>query len=78
MGSQLKNVLGGIDMITCDMCDGLGIVEDPTGKIHRLGSDEIKCPKCNGRGVVSRLTPVAGDGAGGQTGDVEGETRPRA
>jgi hypothetical protein len=23
-----------------------------------------------------RLTPVAGDGAGGQTGDVEGETRP--
>jgi hypothetical protein len=24
----------------------------------------------------SDLTPVAGDGAGGQTGDVEGETRP--
>ena len=23
-----------------------------------------------------RLTPVAGDGAGGHTGDVEGETRP--
>lgn len=26
--------------------------------------------------LIDRLTPVAGDGAGGQTGDVEGETRP--
>jgi len=25
---------------------------------------------------MARLTPVAGDGAGGQTGDVVGETRP--
>ena len=28
------------------------------------------------RHTVKRLTPVAGDGAGGQTGDIEGETRP--
>jgi len=38
----------------CKTCDGLGLIEDPTGKVHRLGSDEIKCPHCGGTGVIKR------------------------
>lgn len=45
----------------CSLCDG-GTRIPPYG-----------CWKCNGAGVyrVARLTPVAGDGAGVQTGDMD-------
>jgi DnaJ-class molecular chaperone len=39
----------------CQQCGGLGLVEDPTGRVHRLGSDEIKCSNCGGRGVIPLL-----------------------
>ena len=50
-------------LVLCPACDGLGIVADPVGVVHRLGSDEIKCPVCDGKGeIVEGAACSSGEG----------------